>query len=86
MFNVDVTGLFYNLQPSKAMTYKDDSHHGGTKSKQRVTVLLGCNADGTDITSTGEWQVQQTLLIQNYKKAPHQIYSKFEFMDDFSHF
>jgi len=30
------------------MTYKDDSHYGGTKSKQRVIVLLGCNADGTE--------------------------------------
>jgi len=25
-----------------------DSCHGGTKSKQRVTILLGCNADGTE--------------------------------------
>jgi hypothetical protein len=30
------------------MTYKGDSCHGGTKSKQRVTVLLGFNADGTE--------------------------------------
>jgi hypothetical protein len=28
--------------------YKGDSCHGGTKSKQRVTVLLGFNADGTE--------------------------------------
>jgi hypothetical protein len=48
MFNVDVTGLFYNLQPSKTTTYKDDSHHIGTKSKQRLIVLLGCNAEGTE--------------------------------------
>jgi len=48
MFNVDGTGLFYNLQTCETLTYKDDSHHGRTKSKQRVTVLLGCNADGTE--------------------------------------
>jgi len=47
ILKVDETGLFYNLQPSKTLTYKDDSHHGGTKSKQRAIVLLGCNADGT---------------------------------------
>jgi hypothetical protein len=47
IFNVDETGLFYNLKPSKTLTHKDDSCHDRTKSKQRVTVLLGCNADGT---------------------------------------
>jgi len=44
MFNVDETGLFHNLQPSKTLTYKGDSCHGGTKLQQRVTVLLSCNA------------------------------------------
>jgi hypothetical protein len=48
ILNVDVNGLFYNLRPSETMTYKDNSHHGGTKSKQRVIVLLGCNADGVE--------------------------------------
>jgi len=48
IINVDKTGLFYNLQPSMTLTYKGNSCHGGTKSKQRVTVLLGCNADGTE--------------------------------------
>jgi len=51
MLKVDETGLFYNRQPSKKLTYKDDSHHGGTKSKQRAIVLLGCNADGTKTLS-----------------------------------
>jgi hypothetical protein len=44
--NVDETGLFHNLQSSKTVTCNDDSCHDGTKSKQRITVLLGCNADG----------------------------------------
>jgi hypothetical protein len=48
IINVDKTGLFYNLQPSMALTYKGNSCHGGMKSKQRVTVLLGCNADDTE--------------------------------------
>jgi hypothetical protein len=47
-FNVDETGLLYNLQPSKTLTYKGDSCHGGTISKQRVTILVRCNADDTD--------------------------------------
>jgi hypothetical protein len=48
MLNIDETGLFCNLQSSMTLTYKGASCHGGTKSKQRVTVVLGCNADGTD--------------------------------------
>jgi len=48
IFNVDETGLFYNLKPSRSQTYKGESCYGRTKPKQRVTVLLGCNADGTE--------------------------------------
>jgi hypothetical protein len=45
MFNVDETGLYHNLQPTKTVTDKGDSCYGGTKSQQRVTGLLSCNAD-----------------------------------------
>ena len=86
IINVDETRLFYNLQPRKTLTYKGDSCHGEIKSKQVVTVLLGCIADGTEITFAGDWQVQQTPLLQKCKRPFHQIHSKFQFMDDFSHF
>jgi len=39
-----------------------------------------------EITTTGDWQVQQTRLLQKSKKTLHQIHTKFQFMDDFSHF
>jgi len=70
IFNADETGLFYNLQPSKMMTYKGDSCHGGTKSKQRVTALLSCNADGTEKLpplATGKYKPQSS---RNIKKLP----------------
>ena len=35
-----------------------------------------------EITTTGDWQVQQTRLVQKSKNLP----TKFQFMDDFSHF
>jgi len=47
MVNVDETGLFY-FQSSKTLTYEGGFCRGGTKSKQSVTVVLGCNADGTE--------------------------------------
>jgi hypothetical protein len=66
IFNVDETGLFCNPQPSKMLKQKGDSCHNGTKSKRRVTVLVSCNADGT-----GDWQVQQTPLLQKCNKGLH---------------
>jgi hypothetical protein len=48
IYNADETGLFFNLQPSHTLDFRGNPCHGGTKSKQRVTVLLACNADGTD--------------------------------------
>jgi hypothetical protein len=83
IFNVDETGLFYNLRPSKTVTYKGDSCHGGTHSKQRVTVLLDCNADDTEnIPPLVTGKYNKSHCFRNIKKTPHQIHSKCQFMDD----
>jgi hypothetical protein len=66
IINVDETGLFYNHKPSKTLSYKGDSYHGGTKSKQRVIVLLGCNADDTEKLSplvTGKYNSPTALGV-----------------------
>jgi hypothetical protein len=46
--NADETCLFFSLQPSKTLIFLGHFCCGGTKSKQWVTVLLTCNADGSD--------------------------------------
>ena len=48
VYNMDETGLFYNLFPSRTLGIKGDKCHGGGRSKQRLTVVLVCNADGSD--------------------------------------
>lgn len=48
IYNVDETGLFYQLMPSKTYSVKGEACHGGKMSKQRITVLLCSNADGSD--------------------------------------
>ena len=74
MFNVDETGLFYNLQPSKTLTYEGDPCHGGTKSKHRVTVLLGCNADGTEtLPPLAIRKYNKPNCFRNVKKLPTQF-------------
>ena len=47
VFNVDETGLFYRMMPEKTLTVANLNK--GTKvSKQRVTLLLGTNSDGSE--------------------------------------
>lgn len=48
IFNADETGLFFNVLPSKTMTFKGENCHGGKLSKQRLTVLLITNSDGSE--------------------------------------
>lgn len=47
IFNADEFGLFFKCTPDRTMTFKGDSCHGGKKSKERVTVMVGANMTGT---------------------------------------
>jgi len=71
MFNVGESGLFYNIQPSKTLTYTGDTCHGGTQSKQRLSVLLDCSVDGTEKLLppvTGKYN--KPHCFRNVKKLP----------------
>ena len=46
IFNADETGLFYRALPTKSMSVKGEEAKGGRKSKERITVLLVCSAEG----------------------------------------
>ncbi|GBC33314.2 tigger transposable element-derived protein 6-like [Rhizophagus irregularis DAOM 181602=DAOM 197198] len=46
VFNCDETGLYWDLEPSKTLAQGPLS--GKKKSKKRVTLLLTCNATGTE--------------------------------------
>lgn len=48
IFNMDECGIFYNLLPDKTYTFKGENCHGGKLSKERLTILLGANMDGTE--------------------------------------
>ena len=47
VYNADETGLFFRLAPNKTLASKSDKAKGIKKDKERVTVLLCCNATGT---------------------------------------
>ena len=48
IYNADETGLFYQLLPNKTLARAGDECAGNKRSKQRITLLLGANMDGTD--------------------------------------
>lgn len=48
VFNADETGLFYRCLPNKTLSFKGQSCSGGKISKERITVLVGCNSDGSE--------------------------------------
>ncbi|UYV73092.1 TIGD4 [Cordylochernes scorpioides] len=48
IFNADETGLFYKLLPNQTITIRGEKCEGGKKSKERITVLVCCNMDGSE--------------------------------------
>lgn len=48
MFIMQTNVVFFNLLPDKTFSFKGETCHGGKRSKERVTVLVCGNADGSD--------------------------------------
>lgn len=48
IFNVDETGLFFKCTPAKTLAFKGEKCSGGKRSKDRITLLVGANMDGTE--------------------------------------
>jgi hypothetical protein len=48
VYNAGETGLFFNVLPDRTLVYKGETCHGVKHSKDRLTVLLCVNSDGSD--------------------------------------
>lgn len=48
IFNADETGLFYRCIPNKTLAFKGERCSGGKLSKERITLLIGANMDGSE--------------------------------------
>lgn len=48
VFNLDETGLFWQLLPNNTMAFRGERCTGGKKSKQRITLLVGANMSGSE--------------------------------------
>lgn len=47
IFNTNQCALFFKLMPNKSFILKGEKYHGEKLSKDRITVLLATNADGS---------------------------------------
>lgn len=47
-FNMDETGLFFKALPESTLAIRGEKCHGGQKSKDRITVSLFTNQDGSE--------------------------------------
>lgn len=47
-FNADETGFMWKATPTQTLNSRGEKCTGGKKSKDRVTVLVACNQDGTE--------------------------------------
>jgi len=73
IFNFDELGLFFKCLPDRTLTFKDKPCHGGKKSKERITVLLGANMAGTEkskLLVIGKYQ--KPRCFKNVKSLPVQ--------------
>jgi hypothetical protein len=71
VYNADETALFYNLLPDKTLAVRGDSCKGGKRSKERLTVLLCTNMDGSDKIKPmviGKWA--QPRCFKGIKNLP----------------
>ena len=48
IYNCDETGIYYRVLPEGTKCFKIETLFGGKKSKERLTVLLTSNMDGSD--------------------------------------
>ncbi|XP_060603896.1 tigger transposable element-derived protein 4-like, partial [Ruditapes philippinarum] len=48
VYNIDEAGVFYKMTPNKTLEVKGTKCFGGKQSKDRITVLIGANMDGSD--------------------------------------
>ena len=74
--SADETGLFFNMLPARTLAYKGESCHGRKHSKDRLTVLLCVNSDGSDKqVPTVIGKSQKPKCFKNVKKMPNKYHA-----------
>lgn len=71
VFNADEAGLFYKCLPGKTMAFKDDKCLNGKNSKERITIMVGSNMNGTEkLTPFVIGKSKRPRCFKNIKSLP----------------
>ena len=60
IFNAEQTGIYFCAMPNSMLTFQNNTRHGTTKSKERITCLVACSMAGE----------KKKLLIVGKSKIP----------------
>jgi hypothetical protein len=76
VYNLDETALFYRLLPNKTYAFGDESRHGYKQFKERVTIVLISNADGTDKKAIMIGRSHKPRAFRGIKSLPIDYYKQ----------
>ena len=68
IFNCDESGLFYRMLFSRSLVQKGESCSGGKMSKERLTFLLGCSAEGEKLKPLVIGKSENPRCFRGYNK------------------
>lgn len=73
IFNMDETGLFFRLVTDKTLDFKGKKCQGGKQSKERITVALTANMDGSEkLTPLIIGKFRNPRCFKNVRSLPAQ--------------
>ena len=76
IYNIDETGLFWKLLPTKTFAFQSESRHGIKQIKDRITVVLITNADGSDRLAIVIRKSKKPRCFNKVKKLPIEYHSQ----------
>lgn len=76
IYNIDETGLFWKLLPTKTFAFQSESRDGIRRIKDRITVVLITNADGSDRLAIAIGKSKKQRCFNKVKKLPIEYHSQ----------
>lgn len=63
---------YFSNVADRTLTFKDEKCHGGKHSKERLTVLLAVNLDGSEkLTTLSDRKSNETAMFQRSEMVPY---------------
>jgi len=75
IFNWGETSLFWRFLSNKSYFFKDDSRHGGKQSKERITLNVMVNSDGSEKDLIVIGKTKNPTSFRGVKKLPFCYYN-----------